>query len=724
MTITDTTNTTKVEEVKDFGDGDFAIAKRWQVELGLAKKEFKVWSDLSGKIIKRYKDERKNNSELSHRKANRFNIFWSNIQTLQPALYSRTPNPQVSRRYNDKDPVARAGSQILERCLSYSLDAYDFDEVMRAVRDDHLLVGRGVAWVRYVPHIEEVTPPPVKLSETFQVSPDSEVEDYKFVTEEGEVFDGDDSQVVFDQELGTFVFQEESFEQVTYEEVVCDYIHWSDFFHSPARRWSEVRWVARRVFMTREELVARFGEAGRNTKLTHTPKGMDKDEDLGVSNELFKQAVVFEIWNKDDKKIYWVSEGAMEPLDVQEDFLGLKDFFPCPKPLYATLTTDSLVPVADLIFYDGQAKELDDVTARITLLTSALRIAGVYDKALGADIENVLTPHGENTLYPIDNWQMFAQAGGFNGSVQFFPMTEVGKLLTDLHALRAQIKTDIFEITGISDIVRGQGDPRSTATAENLKSRFATLRLSDRQKEVERFARDLIALKGEIIAEHFSEETIGLIANTEFDGSDIPGMFEQAVDLLRSDSLRTFRIDVETDSTVIANEQAEKQQTIEFLTAITSYVKEVAIVSQAAPNFVPAFGEMLMMAVRRFRAGKEVEGAIQQAVDKTTQGSEQPQQGQEQGDSEGRTRALIEAQQKARTDAVNLQLQQERDRNKLQLEAAKAQGKLSIEEEKTRRELDIQEAKTAGEIAIKEAKARADILLAQQKSLLSGSNFI
>ena len=716
-----TNSSASVETEKDFGTDSFAKASRWQTEIGLYQKEFSDWNKQAGKIIRRYKDERKYNNDISNRKANRFNVFWANVQTLQPALYSRTPNPQVSRRYNDRDPVARAASEILERSLLYSLDAYDFDEVIRSVRDDYLLVGRGVAWVRYVPHFEEVTPDPIKLKENVQISPDLSESIYNLISEKGEEFEPEDERIQFSEELGSFVLQEEPFEQITYEEVVCDYVHWSDFYHSPARRWSEVRWVARRVFMTRNELRARFGsEVGGEVSLTYSPfSGQKDDDDLAPGNEMFKQAVIYEIWNKDDKKVYWVSDGYEGLLDSQDDFLKLKKFFPCPKPLYSTTTTDSLKPVPDIIFYDGQAKELDDLTSRITMLTRALRIAGVYDKSIGADIENVLLESAENTLYPIDNWTMFAQTGGFNGSVQFFPMAEISRTLGELHQLRAQTKNDVYEITGISDIVRGQGDPRATATAENIKSRFATLRLTDRQKEMERFVRDLIELKAEIIAEHFSTETIALIANDEFDGVNDPQLFQQAVELLRNDPLRSFRIDVETDSTVFVNEQAEKQSTIEFLSTVTSYIREAAIVSQAAPQFTSALGEMLMMAVRKFRAGREVEAAIEASVQETKQQQPQGQQG-----AQERTRALIEAQQKAQMEAAKLQLEQQKAQGKLQLETAKAQGKLQLEEEKTRRELELEEVKTARELALKEEKLRADTLLAQQKTLLSNGSFV
>ena len=80
------------------------------------------------------------------------------MQTLQPTLYARTPKPDVERRFRDQDPVSRLAATLLERCLAYAVDAFNFDAVMRAVVEDRLLPGRGVARVVYVPHFGEPLP--------------------------------------------------------------------------------------------------------------------------------------------------------------------------------------------------------------------------------------------------------------------------------------------------------------------------------------------------------------------------------------------------------------------------------------------------------------------------------------------------------------------------------------------------------------------------------------
>jgi hypothetical protein len=44
----------------------------------------------------------------------------------------------------------------------------------------------------------------------------------------------------------------------------------------------------------------------------------------------------------------------------------------------------------------------------------------------------------------------------------------------------------IYEVTGISDIVRGQGNAQETATAQEIKSQWGSLRIRKLQKQIER----------------------------------------------------------------------------------------------------------------------------------------------------------------------------------------------------------------------------------------------
>lgn len=546
------------------------LNRRWSVEIDLAKKHYEKWTERAEKVVKRYRDER---GELNS--TERFNILWSNVQTLRPAAYSRKPKPEVSRRYNDQDPVGRAASTMLERCLEYEVEHYsDFDSAMRCALDDRLLVGRGVAWVRYDPHVESV--------------------------------EDDDIQTTDDAE-------QSGYEQIKYECAPTDYVFWRDYLQQPARTEEEVEWKARRTYLSRKAGVQRFGEVFNEVPLGHAPKGLEEHSAAksGAADDL-KRAVVWEIWDKNTSQVVWIAESFDRVLDAKADPLQLDGFWPCPKPMYATTTTDSMVPVPDFCQYQDQADELDRVTARINLLEKAVRVAGVYDQSEGG-LKRLLADNTENVLIPVQNWAAFSEKGGIAGSVSFMPLAEVVQALQTLYQSREAIKQTIYEITGLSDIVRGASQASETATAQQIKSRFASLRIQELQNDVARFASDLFRLKAQIICRLYQPETILQMAGMD-QTIESPEIIQQALMLLKSQPIRSFRIEVTSDSMVELDVEQEKQARVEFLTAVGGFINSALPVVQASPPLLPLLGEMLRFGVRGFKVGREIEAAFDTAL--------------------------------------------------------------------------------------------------------------
>jgi len=652
-------------------------AARFIAEWEDSRKKSRKFRDDAKKLVDVYKDEKTSINVLAQpSNEGSYNIFWSNVNVLKPALYSRTPKPVVERRYRDSDPIARVAAQVLERDLEYAIGEYDFNETLFSCRDDWLIVGRGQAWVRYIPTIssEEV---------------------------EGEVV-----------------------ERLDYEEVVCEYVHWSDFDHSPARTWREVTWVSRRAFMTRKKLIERFGEIGRVVPLAYSSKHEDEtadDEDvLGV----FKKAIVIELWNKEDKTVYWFCPQMPERLlDKREDPLNLKDFFPCPKPLLATHTTDCLIPIADYKMYQHQAVQLDRLNTQRSILIRSLKASGVYD-AQFEGIKRILEEGIENQLIPIEDWPRFLESGGFAGVVQFMPLKDLVALLNQIDASIQITKQQLFEITGMSDLIRGVSAPHETATAQQIKGQFATLRLSDRQRDIQRFARDLIAIKGEIMAEKFEPETLALMAGAYTvqdpqtgeqlqvlvdtdSGTEV--LFDQAVELLRTDALRRFRIDIETDSTIAIDEATEKTARLEFLQYATQYINASLGVIQARPEMLGVVGEMLLFVVRTFRTGRDLETSIEKVF----------------GELEAQQRAAAENPQPAPPDPKMLQVQQQaqKDQALLQLKqqelqikvgeiqqaAAEKQVEMQVKQQEAQMKMTLELERLKGELNVESQRIMAEL---------------
>jgi len=676
------------------------------------ERETKSWESRSKKIVKRYRDARGDND----RKVSRFNILWSNVQTLHPALYDGAPTPNVDRRFEDDEEVNTTVAQILERSVSYFVKTNDFDDCMNQVVLDRLLPGRGTAWVRYVPNFRDAQLPSVQeiQGDGLQVTDD--------------IVTGDD----LDQELYS-------------EDTVMDYVHWQDFGHNVCRTWQENRMVWRKVYLDRKEIMDRFRETCIVNGQFAVPMDaktlgkVDDDKSEGAS-----RATIYELWDRVTKKAYWFHKDMEDFLDERDDPLKIEGFYPCPKPIYATLANDSMVPTPDYLLYQDQAQELDTLTARIEALNKALKVVGVYD-ASAEGVQRMLSENVDNKLIPVEQWAVFAEKGGLKGVVDFFPIEMVSDVLIRLYEAREKTKQDIYEITGISDIVRGATDPNETLGAQELKGKYAGLRLNSQQKEVARFSRDIVKIMTEIIAQHFSIETIKNISGVRLltamekqqaimSQQPIPGMaakplpehvekllkkptWEEVEAVLRESGARCFRIDIETDSTIKADQDAEKASRIEFLTAAGGFIQQAAQIQ--VPELQPLLMKMLDWGIGGFKAGREIETEFKVTMDAMKQKLENPAPPQPDPEIE-RARAELEiksqqAQQQAQLDGqkmqAELQMRQAESATTIEIrkQEALANAALKREEAIFERELRREEAAFALQLKAKELESKMQI---------------
>ena len=569
--------------------------------------EFKKWEGRTTKIVKRYRDDNRNQNTNETAK---FNILWSNVQTLIPAVYARLPKASVVRRYGDNDPVGRVASNIIERALDFEIEHYsDFRSAMRNAVEDRFLGGRGVAWVRYEPHVVAQDMP----EEGYQITEDVDKETGVGAGNEGSTLDG------------TAGMEAEPQEEIEYECAPTDYVHWKDFGHSVARTWEEVTQVWRWVYMTRDALIDRFGEeVGSKLPLDAGP---ESNKQYGQNNRDFTRAKICELWDLETEKVYWFSKNSGRIIDERDDPLGLENFFPCAKPLYATMTSDTLVPVADFVLYQDQAVELDILTDRIDGLVKALRIRGVYDASQPA-LQRLLTEGENNTLIPVDKWMGFSEKGGLKGSIDILPIDQIANALIQCYRARDEIKGQIYEITGISDIVRGQTAASETATAQQIKGQYAGLRLRSMQEDVALFATALIQLKAQIICSKFQPQTILAYSAAEQMSDADKQLVPQALELIKDKVLRTFRIEVAADSLVQIDENQNKRDRVEFLQAMGGFLSQALPMGQQAPELVPMLVDMVKFGMSAYKQATSIEGTIDQAMEqmkqKQIQASQQP----------------------------------------------------------------------------------------------------
>lgn len=626
----------------------------WHSQMEQAQKSFDKWMTKGKKVVKRYRDER----DAIEGQKRKFNILWSNIQVMSPALYGRGAKPEVSRRYMDQDPVGRLASTMLERVIEYEVEQFpDFDAAMRGVVEDRLLPGRGVAWIRFAPNM---------VTEEPQDSPEQEV------AEEG-------SQI-------TGKAEEAPGERVDSARSPCDYVYWEDFLHSPARNWEEVWWVARWVYMTRDEGVERFGDVFKNVPLDSEEPVNDWKDNAAKKASLDKKAKVAEIWDKRSGTVCWVAKGYPQELDRRPDPLKLEGFFPCPKPLFATTTTGSLIPVPDFCEYEDQAAELDTITNRIAMLVKACKVVGVFNGEY-KELQRMLNEGIDNKLFPVTAWAALAEKGGLKGAVDLLDISKIIQALQQLYLSRDQVKTTIYEIMGISDILRGSSEAQETLGAQKLKAQFGSLRLRNSQGDVARFASDLFRLKAQLICSLYPPELIvemSGILNTP-DGQD-QNTVMQALQMLKDSTVRDFHICVESDTLAQVDEQAEKEAATEVTTAIGTFLKEALPVVQSAPEMLPLVSEMLQFTLRRYRAGRALESSVEKAMKaieaKIQQAAQNPQPNPEMAKLQAEQQAdQARMQADMQAESARLQMEQQAEAQRMQMEAALEAQRLQMEQQ-------------------------------------------
>jgi len=628
------------------------------------ERTYKRWEARVDRIVKKYKDD----SRYDRNPNARFNILWSNVQTIQPAIFARLPRPDVSRRFRDNDPIGRVASMMLERALEFELEHYgDYKSAMNNSVLDRLLGGRGVAWVRYEPHF--AADEPGEPEDGFEVTED---------TDEAETEGG---------------MENESVERIEYECCPVDYVHWKDFGHTIARTWEEVTAVWRRVYMSRAALCERFGEElGYKIPLDTKPDDLKQSY---KSDDSVYEALIYEIWDKTTGKVLWISKSLGKILDERDDPLQLENFWPCPKPLYATLTTDSLEPIPDFVIYQDQARELDVLCDRIDGLINALKVRGVYD-ASASELQRLFSEGENNTMIPVHNWMAFAEKQGMKGAIDLVDLTPFASALMSCYQAMEQVKGQIYELMGIADIQRGQTDPNETLGAQIIKSNNAAGRLKTQQHAVVDFATSLLCIKAQIICNHYTDDTIikisGAMQLSDQDKVHIP----QALELLRNESSKNFRIEVTSDSMIYQDEQQEKQDRMAFLQAVGGFIQQAVPMVQQAPELAPMALEMLKFGVTAFKAGKQLEGIIDETADKLRIAAQQ---------AEGQPKPLPIELQKAQMDSqakmqqmqMQSQLEQQKMMAQMELEKAKQeyqaqenQLKFQLEEQRNQMDMDMQ----------------------------------
>ena len=442
--------------------------------------------------------------------------------------------------------------------------------------------------------------------------------------------------------------------------------------------------------------------------------------------EAFKTAEVWEIWDKDERRVLFINASYKAgPLKVVDDPLGLQGFFPNPRPIYAVADVDSLTPVCLYEQYKEQAEELNRISTRINKLVDALKLRGVYDATI-SELSEVMRGN-DNDMIPAQNVTALIERGGLDKAIWTTEaLVKAGaQVLQQLYLQRDAVKQTIYEITGMGDILRGASNPNETATAQQIKSQWGSLRIKRMQQDVARYLRDILRIKAEIIGEKFDQSTLQQMTLVNLPTQEQLMMAQQqgqqvdpntitweaVMQVLRSDLGRTYRIDVETDSTVASSIEADMSGMREVLEGIVGFVQGIGPAVQAKAVPIEAVKEIIMTVTRRARMGSAVEDAFEKMQAPQEQGGIDPAQVQQkeqqyQQQIQQLTQQLQQAQQQAQSEQAKIQAD-------MQAEQMRGQITSQVEQFKAQQEMMLAEQQLAFDRWKAELEAQTKIQIAQ-----------
>ena len=639
----------------------------WKKQIESAKNANDKYFNKAKECEKEYTAEGKN-----------YNIFYSNVQTLDSNLGINNPKPDIQRRFLKKIDADKLRSntyaevaRILSGAVEYVVDVSKVDNIIKKDIHNDNVVGRGVAWVEYNPTIEV-----------------------------------DESGVEY------IANRDVHLESLKYDEYLC----------STAECEADIWWKARRHLLSRKDIYERFGYSADDRELQYKPN----DDNDTVLN----RGEVWEIWDKNDRKRIFIllTHKNHELLEETDDPYKLECFFPCDELCFIH-ENNSIIPVPEYMLYKKQADLLEETSKKIAQISDAVKyivISGSQDKS----VSNQITAARNGDVLTI---QSNGALNSISEMLTVVPVESAVNMINYLEDLKERTKNSIFEITGISDLMRGLSDPRETAKAQQIKGMFGSLRFQDKQNMVQEHRKHIYRIIAEIIAEHYDEPTLSemtctylptkeqkLTLEAQIQGLQAKGQevsqdlidkyngmvnmptWDDVISILRSDRLRNYTVDVETTATAFDDHE---QQTEAVDSIANTYVQVAQMADQLSPAFLKGFIPIMRMKLSNCKLSSAVSRQMEEALDEAyrevdSEAKQPPQPTPEQ--------------QKLQADMQLENAKLESEKQKALLDQQVELKRLDIEHTKVLNETKYKEA----EIAIKQQEAdRKDAELYAQVSL-------
>jgi len=675
----------------------------WINQIKQAKTEAKEWETECKAAWNEYLAKNPNGEyyrTLLYQK-NHYPMYWSDTQTLKPAIYSNIPKIIIKQKFSTDDPIARTASLLLERLGISLIELSDFEQAIEKCALEFLNTNRTTSRIFYDSDIKTRTKRIPVYQQQIEPEIDPETEEplgelqIFYVDENGNQIDEKEVKI---NEEGQMFQEGQGEEEIIDERIKLKALGYTECLISPkAQNESEIWWKAYKIRATKKEAIDRFG-----TEKAHL---------LGLNDKEQKDQRVeyWEVWCKRNKKIYWLSEiKGGNFLDTQDDIYELENFFPSPKFIIDSAPTDSLFPVTDFTQTNHLYNQLHILAGRMEKLSRAIRSRYIFDGAI-PELQNLGSETYEAEGLGVAGWQQITDKGGLRGVIDFWPVEDLVRSLNQCQQLFEQYKNQIYELRGIPDVIRGATDAAETAFAQRIKSRYASLRFSWKQRAFARFIADNIRLMVDMALHIFSDDTLRELMGASFLDPEDQERFDQALLLLKSDKQRSIRLDIETDSTVLWVEEEQKQLKAELLQAVSSFVRETATMIKEDKNFAKPMMAVLYNYIKELRQGKEIEDEISQSFNQLLEQLNQlpPEENLEDPKIVAEQMRL----EASRIEAEALLIRAQSELQKAQLQSEIAQSELQMKQEALlveREKIALEYQKIGAQSQIEQIKAGAE----------------
>jgi len=579
-----TTNARGDDREGEFAKDPKSQAERWKFEMDASYKEISKWHKEGEQIVKRYLDERPSTgSEFPRDNQTRWNIFTRNVQMQKDLVFGKTPVVTVTRKFGDpNDDAARVAGMLLERVLNCEIERESdgFNTSVSAAYDDYMIAGFACVKLRYEAGFGVRRGKPQLVSSNGRsVAPAIP-----------------DRTVKADEDVKT------------------DYLYWKDVRWNSSRTFNDFRWMGFQKEMTRRELIGRFGkEIGSKVPL-NAAKAKKNPEVDAQKMEPWARAKVWEMWDKVNGKVDWWVDGFDRILDSKPDYYRLFNFWPCPTPLIANATTSKFIPVPDFRLAKDLYDEIDALSTKITAITRVLKVAAAYDKSLGDDLKKLVNEAGLNEMIPVANWPKWQEKGGLEGSIDWFPFEAVIVVLDKLSDKRSELVQVVYQMTGYSDLMRGEQMENGTPGEAYVKAKFASMRLQANQDRFAQFVSRAQRIRAELICKFYDTRTILERSNAQytFEANDVQ-LLGQAVQLLR-DKFWMYRIEVKPENVALTDFGKMQGERMQLMTGLAQFFAGVQPIVTLIPQSTPLVLSMLKYYIVGFPGSTEVESELDRAM--------------------------------------------------------------------------------------------------------------